>query len=284
MARIRNSGCALAAAVVLTMLLMASVAQAALVTVGSPLTATFGSVMTGGNPGQNLTFANVTLPEPGANVTSPVFGTVVNWRISGAIGGPFYLRVLHPAGGGQYTGAGRSGPGAPSNMGLQSFQANLPIQAGDLIGLDDTTDTDFIGTANTGATFAAWFPALADGSTRSPNVTGLPTEIAFNADVRPVSNDINFGKVTKNKNRGTARLVVQVPDPGSLLLSGQGLKNFTAEATAPGDVTLRVKPKGRTKRKLNEDGKQKVKAKVTFSPAGIVAATERKPLTLRKRF
>ena len=74
------------------------------------------------------TFFNTALPEKGANLTSPVSGAIVRWRMQGAEGGPFYLRVLRPNGSGGYMAAGTSNPATPTNNELQTFTANLPVQ------------------------------------------------------------------------------------------------------------------------------------------------------------
>jgi hypothetical protein len=161
-------------------------ARAATVTVGSPLTHAFISTP---YPFTTLTVANTALPEPGAHVTSPISGTIVRWRVLDAQGGPFRLRVLRPAGGISYTGAGTSGPETPSSTSLQTFAANLPIQAGDTIGLDNDSGLAQLGIAvlpGTGYEYVIWDPPLADGSTRPPNTPSSPEEeLAFNADVQP---------------------------------------------------------------------------------------------------
>jgi hypothetical protein len=157
-------------------------ARAATVTVGSPLTQNF-------EPGPFnalATAANSTLPEPGANVTSPISGTIVRWRVLGASGGPFRLRVLRPAGGTSFTGVGTSGPETPASPGLQTFTANLPIQAGDTIGIDNgNSEGDMLGLASVvpGAQFLAWAPPLPEGSTVAATETADESELAFNADV-----------------------------------------------------------------------------------------------------
>jgi hypothetical protein len=100
------------------------------------------------SPGDPVTFTNLVLPEPGANVTSPVTGTIVRWRIIGASGGPFHLRVLTQAGGTTFTGAGTSEPRTPSSTAMETFTTSLPIGAGQQIGLDVTNGTDEIGLAS----------------------------------------------------------------------------------------------------------------------------------------
>jgi hypothetical protein len=161
-------------------LIAASSAQASVVTIGSPLTATFS-----GTFGCSCTFAQTALP--GATIASPIDGTVVRWRVKAATGpGGFKLRVLRPAGFGADLGAGTSTTGTPVSTGTQVFTTSLPIQAGDLIGLDPIS-SEAVGAASTSAsTVALWQPPLADGATIGPNGTGSTTELAYNADVQPL--------------------------------------------------------------------------------------------------
>jgi IPT/TIG domain-containing protein/PASTA domain-containing protein len=163
-------------------LLAAGSAQAASVTVGSPLTASFAPA----GIGQAATLLNSALPEPGAKLTSPIDGAIVRWRIQGASGGPFRLRVLTPVSGVTYTGGGSTAPQTPSGTGLQTFAAALPIKAGQTIALDNTLGTDQIGAAAVpGASYIFWVPPLAEGSTTAGTGPNSGVELAFNADVQP---------------------------------------------------------------------------------------------------
>jgi hypothetical protein len=160
-------------------------ALASTITIGSPLTAAFTPTAIGGGS-TATTSLNSSLGEPGAQVASPVTGAIIRWRIIGASGGPFTLRVLTPLGGTTFAGAGTSGPGTPTSTGLQTFAAHLPIQAGQVIGLDNTRGADTIGVATvSGSNYVFWHPRLADGQSSAGNgpVAG---EYAFNADVQPV--------------------------------------------------------------------------------------------------
>jgi hypothetical protein len=162
----------------------ASAAGAATVTVGSPLTGDFSA------PTSNLacldtdcTIANTSLAESGARATSPQSGTVVQWRIIAHDAGDFALRVLRPAGAGQYTGVGTS-PQTISEVGAHTFAANLPIQAGDLIGLDIPEGSDIAKADVAGSAVGIWGPPLADNSTDAPVFPFSDIEVAFNADVQ----------------------------------------------------------------------------------------------------
>lgn len=177
--------------------LTAASAQAAVISIGSvlpkdPTPTEFGRVQTLFNTG---------LPQAGANLVSPVDGAVVRWRIQGASGGPFFLRVLHPNGKGAYEAAGTSLPATPVDEGLQTFSTNLKIKAGDLVGIDPTSATDKIGVAETsGASYASIFPTPFDGSVVAPSESFDGKEIELSAEVLPVpeiaSIAPNFGSVT----------------------------------------------------------------------------------------
>jgi IPT/TIG domain-containing protein/PASTA domain-containing protein len=158
-----------------------SSAQASTVTVGSVLPIEYTST-----PFEQVkTMFNTAIPERGANLTSPVSGAIVRWRIQGAKGGPFYLRVLHPNGAGAYSSAGTSGGVTPAGTGVQVFSANIPIKAGDQIGIDPTNPTDEIGIAPVpNASFGFIFPPPPDGATVAPNGTGAG-EIELSAEVQP---------------------------------------------------------------------------------------------------
>ncbi len=96
-----------------------------------------------------------------------------------------------------------------------------------------------------------------------------------------------FGKIKRNEEKGTAHLTLSVPNPGELTGSGKGVKVADAAAIsksvpAAGPVNLKIGAKGKKRRKLNETGKVKVKATVTFTPNGGDPSTQSKKLKLRK--
>lgn len=179
------------------MALMAASAQAAVISIGSVLPKEF----TPTKFERVQTLFNTGLPQAGAALVSPVDGAVVRWRIQGASGGPFYLRVLHPNGKGAYEAAGTSLPATPTDEGLQTFSTNLKIKAGDVVGIDPTSPEDKIGVATTsGASYASIFPTPFDGSVVAPSETFDGKEIELSAEVLPVpevaSITPSFGSVT----------------------------------------------------------------------------------------
>ena len=179
------------------MLAMAASAQAAVISIGSVLPDGY----TPKKFDRVETLFNTALPEAGATLASPVNGAIVRWRVQGAVGGPFYLRVLRPNGKGAYEAAGKSAPATPTGPGLQTFETNLKIQAGDVIGIDPTNATDEIGVkTESGAGYASLFPTPFDGSVVAPSKTFSGEEVELSAEVLPVpeitSITPSFGSVT----------------------------------------------------------------------------------------
>jgi hypothetical protein len=165
------------------MLFAAAAAQARTITVGSVLPP--GAT---GKPFEAVqTLFNTALPEKGANLVSPVDGAIVRWQAQELKGGPFVLRVLRPNGSGAYSAVGTSGAVTPAGPGLQTFTANIPVKAGDLIGIDPTSATDEIGVVSEvpGAGFGFIFPPPFEGATVPASGGKSGQEIALRAEVQP---------------------------------------------------------------------------------------------------
>src|SRR5829696_8571312 len=146
-------------------------AQASTVTIGSvlPLPYTLTPF------GQPQTMFNTTLPESGAKLISPVDGAIVRWRMLGAKGGPFYLRVLRANGSGAYQAVGSSNAATPIGEGLQTFATSIPVKSGDEIGIDTVA----------GASYGFIFPSPFNGATVAPSGTENGKEIELSAEVQP---------------------------------------------------------------------------------------------------
>jgi Low-density lipoprotein receptor repeat class B len=196
---------------------------------------------------------------------------------------PAILRSPVPAGAPAISGGGQAGEPLECSRGrwapdlLGAFLYRAPRRfafewSRDGAGIEGPTEASF--TPTRGGTYRC--RVTASNHAGSASQTSAPRQI-------PPSNMFRFGKVKKDKHKGTARLTVKVPDPGRLELAGKGLKRAHKRAAEPGKAKLRVKSKGRKKRKLNSTGKAKVKAKVTFTPTGGTGRTKSKRVRLVKR-
>jgi hypothetical protein len=146
----------------------------------------------------NVNFSNSLVADPLAGIAfSPVSGRVTRWRIrtGDTYTGPVSLRIIR---GGPpsnlstpRTGAGASAPVTPALGAVSTYEANLPVERGDVIGIDCCWPDfgQFFATPNpdTGfAPLAIWAsPPLPDGgAARAPDDSDS-LELAVNADIEP---------------------------------------------------------------------------------------------------
>jgi DNA-binding beta-propeller fold protein YncE len=104
----------------------------------------------------------------------------------------------------------------------------------------------------------------------------------FDRELAP-SNEFTFGKLKRNKRKGTAKLTVEVPGPGTITIEGKGLKAVARDAGAAAAVKLPVKAKGKAAKKLRRRGKLKALATVTFTPSGGIENAKTKRVKLVRR-
>lgn len=159
-------------------LALANAASATLVTVGRPLTGTFVSSSGGGN----FLATNTAFPGAGGQVLSPVSGVIVRWNlIRGS--GTLKLGVLHPNGA-TYTLMSTSDSVSPLTIGKESFATQLPIAAGEAVGLVVGPGSTVGLTSESGGKTGFWEPPLSVGQTLAPTGTGTAL-YGFNAEVLP---------------------------------------------------------------------------------------------------
>ncbi len=186
-------------------------AQAAPITLGSSLTGTF-ETSSCGNPCSLLNLT-VTGPNP---VKSPVTGAIIRWQVIGASAVPGYaIRVLRPTSSGGYTGVGTSLSETPTGPAQQSFQADLPIQAGDLVGIDEPEDGD-LPINHSGGQYGGFEPLLGEGETEAV-VGPFGGELGYNAEVQPAPTITVVATTTGPTAGGT-----------SVLITGTDLEGTTA--------------------------------------------------------
>jgi hypothetical protein len=182
---------------------------------------------------------------------------------------------------------GHDGPRAIAADTLNTFPTNVPVQPGDILGFNQPTS------ANTACVFFApgdtrfqYLGDLSDGQSAAFTAVNMPPSSDFRLNVSTVvgpSNSFTFGAVTRNKKNGTATLAVNVPNPGQLPLSGNGVKSTGAAVSAPGTAQLLIRAKGRKKKKLNRKGKVKVVPNITYTPTGGDSNSQSIKVKLKKK-
>jgi len=128
---------------------------------------------TGGTPSGNIcvsgfscTYVPFHLNQSSPELQVPADGTVTSFSVNaGSAGGKVRLRVLRPASGGRYTGAGTSPEETLATTGVNTFDVSLPVRAGDVLGLDNDSSAILFDTSDATYLTSYWRPALADGAT-----------------------------------------------------------------------------------------------------------------------
>jgi PASTA domain len=115
---------------------------------------------------------------------APISGTVVSWTIGGAAAVPGYnLVVLRRNPSGKYTVTAASPVVTPAGAGAQSFLSGLPIQAGEIVGVNYPIGSTIgaLSATTTVAAFAATLSVGAEAAPASENSSAFSP--AFNATI-----------------------------------------------------------------------------------------------------
>ena len=223
----------------------------------------------------------------------PNSGGVTSWKVTSWTtlggGGPeqralkVFRKIAEPA---SYEVVAHDGPRAltPGGTAGNTFPTALPVQAGDVLGLHMTT----IGQCRIDATdsFLLATTDLGDGQSFSGfgSATG---RLEVEAVVAPTS-DFSPSGLRRNKKKGTATLTFDVPNPGELTASGNGVKAASAggavisTSVGAGPAQLLIKANGKKKATLNTTGKVKLKVAITYTPTGGDTSTQSLKVKLKK--
>jgi hypothetical protein len=210
---------------------------------------------------------------------------------AGPTSGPLTFKVFRPAGApGVYAAVAHDGPRNLTPNIVNTFATNLPVQTGDLIGINSSVP------AQTNCTFDGSGPIfpqgsmgnLADGASGTFGPLGSNgRRLNVSAVVAP-NNTATVGKTTLNKKKGTATLNLTLPNPGELTGSGNGVKAASAgravisKSVGAGPTQLLIKAKGKKKRKLNDTGKVKLNVAITYTPTDGDPGTQSVKVKLKK--
>jgi hypothetical protein len=230
----------------------------------------------------------------GNGYTMPAAGRITSWSSSAGVGaGPgaeYTIKVFRQVAGLRYSVVGHDGPRPLAGSGVSTFASNLPVEPGDVLGIHTSTTGTNCTAAETGLSgdtpLFRGMSNLADGSSEVFTEDNDNVRLNIAAELMP-TNTFTLGAVRRNKKKGTATLAVSVPNPGTLTLTGKGVKTTSGAAASQavpteGKVTLPVRAKGKKRRKLNETGNVKVSLEVTYTPSGGDASAQATKLKLKK--
>jgi hypothetical protein len=218
-----------------------------------------GGVVSSGN--------SYTVPSP-AGVTN---WTMTSWSTNAnATPGTLTLKVFHAVNAITVQAVSHDGPRSLTPGGLNTFSTNLPVKAGDIIGLHNTTNGVGCIFPATATDFRGVFSGdLADGQTGTVSLTG-GARVNVSAQLEP-TNTFTLGTTTRNHRNGSAIVAFDVPNPGELTATGNGVSASSAHSSAPafpGNAQLVFQATGKKKKKLRSKGKVTLAPTVTYTPIG----------------
>lgn len=84
----------------------------------------------------------------------------------------------------------------------------------------------------------------------------------------------------KNRKAGTAKLVLNLPGPGSVSVGGKGIESLGAQAGAAGNFPVTIRAAGAAEKQLESTGSVRVSVVVSFTPTGGDESAKTKRITL----
>jgi hypothetical protein len=230
----------------------------------------------------------------GNSYTVTANGVITSWSfLTGSSAVPnLKLKVGRPASNGSFLFIGEAAAGPQTPNTVNTYPANIPVKAGDVIGIHTNSGAASVPCSAFPTTpddrYVLYNGDPATNSAAPPDIQGQRSRFPVTATVT-TPGAILLGKPVRNKARGTAVEPVFVPGPGTLTLKGKGVvtqrtprASASRAVSAAGIVNLLVKTKGKTKRKLANTGKVKVRVTITYTPTGGDPSAQTKKIRLRK--
>jgi hypothetical protein len=203
------------------------------------------------------------------------------------VGQTFTMKLFRQVAGSTYRVVAHDVPHDLTPGVLNTFPASVAAKPGDILGLnsgqnpgDDSCNFQL----PPGTNDSAWsrLGDLGDGEIGDFGNTTPFFRVNASAVITP-TNSFTVGTPTRNRRKGRATIPVVVPNPGEVVLSGNGAKLAAATVTAAATVNLPIKARGKKRRKLNTTGKVKLAASITYTPTGGDPRAQSVAVKLKKK-
>lgn len=227
----------------------------------------------------------------GASYTVPENGTITAWshNAPASASQQFTMKVFRavPNQANFFKVVGHDGPRPQTANLLNVFTTSIPVQAGDLLGLDTATGQSgctINPSPSPGDAFLVRItppPSLSDGQAALFGLN-MNQRLDISAVLQP-TNTITVGSTVLNKKKGTATISLTVPNSGNLTASGSGAQVTPTGAVSAGAVQLLVKATGKKRKTLNANGKVTLSVTITFTPTNGDPAAQTVKVKLKKK-
>lgn len=231
---------------------------------------------------------SVFVTKPGATVTVDAVNTIASGDTDASAGGT----------------SEASGTIAFDHSNLDRFTGNVTSTSGQMTApafIDPATgnyhEASGSPTINAGVTDAANGTLDLDGNSRTTtyfscttpapvatDIGGYQSQLsvvpAIACPVARVPNNFSFGRIIRNRRKGTAKLIVKAPTGGVFVLKSGTVRRVKRKAVRKGKAVLNIRPKPRALKRLKRRHRLNVHVRVTFYPNGGTPRTKGKSLAL----
>ncbi len=193
--------------------------------------------------GMNYTLFEISGPEDPQPIASPVSGVVTSWRTtltdSASVTVPTSLRVLRPSGSGAVQLIGQSS--GVVQRGANSFPARIPIQTGDLLGINGSgpVGTLYCKTGTKGKIGIA-LGADTEGGVFPVKEVEAPVRVPMIVRVEPDVDGDGYGDETQDGCPQSAAFQTACPvvTVGSVTIAGKGSATVLVTTSIPAPVSV----------------------------------------------
>src|SRR5262245_2444971 len=210
---------------------------------------------------------------------------VTSWSHHAAVGSvPVGFKVYRPVSGSSYRVVGHDGPHPLTSGTVNTFAGlHIPVQTGDVIGLHTGGAPSACHFNEAGQSYLFRTGDLADAQQGDFQLnTGELLNVS--AVVEP-DNRLSVKEVKRNKKRGTARITLDIPNPGVIHLASKGaaIRGTRSRQVESGPLSFILAAIGFAREKLLARGKVRIVAQISYGPTGGAGSFLPVRLTLRKR-
>jgi hypothetical protein len=207
-------------------------------------------------------------------------GTITSWSTRSSGGGATYVfKIFRRTSDPDVFRVIARAPAHLLTSGINTVPVNLPVRSGDMIGINESGGANSCTFSQLGDAVLIRGGTLSDGAS---GTFGSQNDVRLNLSAVLVpSNDFSIAAITRDRNRGSATVIVNVSNPGVLTISGKGLKKgrVSKDVAVAGTVQFQIASTGAKKRRLERTGKVALTPTMTFAPTGGEPASQ--PFTLR---
>ena len=225
----------------------------------------------------------------GASYQVPGNGAITSWSTNagGASGQMLAMKVLRKVTDPNfYKVIGLDGPRALAPNLLNTFAVSIPVQTGDLLDISATTPGPLCTFAGTPSDAALSHSGFLNNGDAAGFMSFSSTRVNLSALFVP-TNTVTLGTTTLDQKKGTATLNLTVPNPGQLVVSGDGVAAAAGSAlTSPvtaGPTQVSIRATGKKKKRLKDKHKVTLSVTIAYTPANGDPGTLTTQVKLKKK-